>query len=298
MADFSQQESERVRDEANAWIARFAPLILDNEPLTENEVRHRIATSQILQEQGQNLQSRLMAIEESDPDLIKTFRSAVGELESIENEYRIQLGRLVPGDPEGMASLEAVNDRLAERLARKEMGLTGTASMPDVLELKTSPGNIGAALGLGIFGLGWNSFTAVHASFMIGGMYQEFGWAALGLLAFYGIFFTVGFGMWLAAFHAASTEEIHLDGQNLTVIRRLGPITRKRTFLLPDQAEAVLSEMEMPRVGNRQSNRPMPVIQLHDIDGNPIGLGSTSTDVQRRQNLEKINAYLKLHDHA
>lgn len=287
---------EQVRDEAHAWVARFAPLVLGNDILTENEVRHRIATAEVLQEQGKALQDRLASISQTDPELIKTVHSALSELESIETDFRLQLGRLAPGDPAGRASLDAVNERLAERLARKEVGLPTTSTIPDVLELKVSPGNKAAAAGLGIFGLGWNSFTAVHATFMIGGMAQAFGWAALGLLAFYGIFFSVGVGMWIAAYHAAASESIKLEGRKLSVTRKLGPILKTKEYQLPEGAQATISVMDMPRMSNnRGGSKPTPVIQLHDVDGNAIGIGATSTDVQRRQNMDKINSYLKIY---
>lgn len=295
MQGYQESDAEQVRDEANAWVARFAPLLMNTEVLTESEVRERIQDSQRLQSEGHALRARLAAISESDPDLLKTFESAIGQLGSIESDYRKQLAMLKPGDPDGIANLEAVNERLAERMARIEVGLETNATIPDVLEMKVSPGNKAAAIGLGVFGLGWNSFTAFHATLMIGGMYQAFGLAALAMLAFYAIFFFAGIGMWIAAYNAGAAEHIRLEGRELTVTRILGPWRKDRTYKLGLDTTAEISEMQIAQVSSNQtSKKPTPVVQLHDVEGNPIGFGATSTDTQRRQTRDKVNSYLKV----
>ncbi len=295
MPEFHEVEAEQVRDEANAWVARFAPLVMHSEVLTDGEVRERIRDSDRLEKEGRALRSRLSALQDSDPDLIRTFEAAIGQLASIEADYRKQLAMLKPGDPDGIANLEAVNEKLAERMARQEIGAETNATIPEVLEMKVSPGNKAAAAGLGIFGLGWNAFTAVHAFFMIGGMAKAFGWAALFLLAFYAIFFFAGIGMWIAAYNTGASEHIRLEGRDLTVRKTLGPWTSERVFKLAVDDSAEIAEMQLAQVSNHQSSkRPTPVVQLHDIDGKPIGLGATATDVQRRQVRDKINAYLRV----
>lgn len=295
MQGFQESNSEQVRDEANAWVARFAPLVMNSEVLTESEVRERIQDSQRLQAEGKALRSRLSEIAETDSDLIRTFESAIGQLDSIESDYRKQLAMLKPGDPDGIANLEAVNEKLAERMARQEVGLQTNATIPDILEMKVSPGNKAAAIGLGVFGLGWNAFTAFHATLMIGGMYQAFGLAALAMLAFYAIFFFAGIGMWIAAYNAGASEHVRLEGRELTVTKTLGPFRKDRTYKLGPDSTAEIAEMQIAQVSSNQtSKKPTPVVQLHDADGNAIGLGATSTDTQRRQTRDKINAYLKV----
>ncbi|MBC8065666.1 MAG: hypothetical protein H7Y17_12620 [Chlorobia bacterium] len=295
MQGFQESNSEQVRDEANAWVARFAPLLMNTEVLTEPEVRERIQDSQRLQAEGRTLQGRLAEISETDSDLIRTFEAAIGQLDSIESDYRKQLAMLKPGDPEGIANLDAVNEKLAERMARKEVGLDTNAVIPDVLEMKVAPGNKGAAIGLGIFGLGWNAFTAFHATLMIGGMYQAFGLAALAMLAFYAIFFFAGIGMWIAAYNAGASEHIRLEGRELTVTKTLGPWRKDRTYKLGADSSAEIVEMQIAQVSsNKTSKKPTPVVHLHDVDGNPVGLGANATDAQRRQTRDKINAYLRV----
>lgn len=291
----TESNSEQVRDQANAWVAKFAPLVMTSEILTEAEVRERIKSSERLQAEGRYLSSRLSEISETDTDLISTFESAIGQLDSIETDYRKQLGLLRPGDPEGIANLEAINEKLSERLARKEIGLETNATIPEVLELKVSPGNKVAAVGLGVFGLGWNSFTLLHATLMIGGMYKAFGFAAFAMLAFYAIFFMVGIGMWIAAYNSGASESIRLEGRELTVTKVLGPWRKDRTYKLGPKATADIAAMQISQVStNQTSKKPTPVVQLHDVNGNGIGFGASATDALRRETRDKINAYLRV----
>lgn len=262
---------------------------------TEPEVRRRIAECLQLREDGRAIESRLSAISGTDPDLVQTFQKANQQLESIEGDFRRQLGRLAPGDPEGIADLEQINDALAERLARQEIGMGTDTAVPEVLEMKVGSPNTATAIGMGVFGLGWTAFTTLHAVIMIGGMFAAFGWAALALLAFYSIFFLAGFGMLAAAADAASTENIVLEGRQLTVVKTFGPWIRKKTYQLEPQSEATITQMEgtRMRMGNAPA-KPSTVVQFHDVNGNPVGVAAHASDFQRRQVLERVNAYLKL----
>lgn len=268
---------------------------MDESVPTEPEVRRRIQSCLQLRSEGESLKQRLTAISDSDPELVHTFDKASNQLESIEDDFRRKLGKLMPGDPDGIADLDEIKDRLAERLARQEMGLEGESAVPEVLELKVGSPNRTAAVGIGVFGLGWTAFTTFHAIIMIGGMFTAFGWGALALLAFYSIFFLAGFTMLAAAAEAASSEHIVLNGRQLTVVKSLGPWIRKKTYQLPADARAAIAEMEIARVraGNAPA-KPSTVVQVHDVDGNPIGFGANATDFQRRQTVERVNAYLKL----
>jgi len=295
MQSFLDPEKEQIRDEANAWIARFAPLVMSDQVPTEVEVRQRISDCVQLGQQGAELQNRLSSISDDEPDLISTFQKALGQLGSLESDFRKQLARLKPGDPDGIADLNSINEKLAERLARQEVGLDTAQEVPDILEMKVAPGNKAAAAGLGVFGLGWNAFTAFHATMMIGGMSKAFGWAALFMLAFYAIFFFAGIGMWISAFNAGSEEYISLEGRKLTVTRKLGPWVRERHYTLASDCVADIAEMQIAQVNSNQtSKRPTPVVQMFDTEGNPIGIGANATDVQRRQTRDRINAYLRL----
>jgi hypothetical protein len=265
---------------------------------TEAEVKSRIQECLELRRDGEALESRLSAIADSDPELVQTFGQANSQLESIESDFRRQLARLSPGDPDGIADLDQIKDRLAERMARQEIGVQTETAMPSVLEMKVGTGNKAAAIGMGVFGMGWTAFTTIHAILMIGGMFQSFGWLALGLLAFYAIFFLVGFGLLFGAAEAASSERISLDGRKFTVIKSLGPWVRKRDYVLEPNANAIVTEMEMTQVQSSRAPRNTRIIQLHDENGAPISIGANATPVQRELAAQRINAYLKFHPHG
>lgn len=297
MQEFQPQVPQELQNQANAWVARFAPLVMSDGVPTEQDLRDRIRVCQELQSDGLKLKPKFEAIANLDDPVAETFAQALDQLDEIEKEVRRQLGRLKPGDPESVADLDSINEKLAERLARQEMGLEPGLEIPAMLELKVAPGNKAAGIGLGIFGLGWNSFTAVHATFMIGGFSQAFGWAALGLLGFYAIFFAVGIGMWIAAANAASAEYIELNGRELTVRKVLGPWTRIKKYKLGADTKAELGEMVMTQVSNnRSSSRPTPVVMLYDEEGQSIGIGATSSRSQQEATCNKINSYLAQQD--
>lgn len=284
---------DRAVDEANSWVARFAPLIMEDEPLTEADVRKRIDVVRQLRGVGPALRDRLTSVGgPGEQELTSTLGEALEQLDSVERDLRVRLGRLAPGDPTGIVNLDALQDKLAERAARHEVGMMTDLAQPSQLELKISPGSKAAATGIGIFALGWNAFTAVHATFMIGGMFSAFGWPALGLLAFYAIFFAAGGAMAVAALNAASTEEIRIDGMDLSVIRRLGKWERKKIYRLGPESRA---EIGMASSGfNSGNNRsgPRPAIIIPDGEGNQVTLGTSATDMQRNAAIAKINAYL------
>lgn len=165
-----------------------------------------------------------------------------------------------------------------------------------MLKLKLSPGNLAGAAFIGLFGLGWTGFTAFHATLMIGGMFSAFGWPALLLLLFYAIFFAVGFGMFAAAYHAAASEEIELDGRELTVRKTLFGIQREKRYRLPKdaKAEAMAKVMEVENEGFRPTNskKTVSAIVMTDEDGRQITFGSGATELAREKSVERLNAYI------
>jgi hypothetical protein len=284
---------DRAVDEANAWVARFAPLILEEQVLSESDVRKRIETIHQLRGVGPALRDRLDSVGgPGEQELTDTLADAIEQLDSVERDLRIRLARLSPGDPAGIVDLEALKDKLAERAARHEIGMTTELAQPTQLDLKISAGNKAAAAALGIFALGWNAFTAVHATFMIGGMFSAFGWPALALLAFYAIFFAAGGAMAVGALNAASTEEIRVDGLELTVIRKLGRWERRKMYVLAPDSRAEIGVSTSGFNTNNNRNTPKPAIILPDANGNEVTLGTSATDHQRSQAIARINAYL------
>ncbi len=288
-------EPERLRSHAQAWLARFAPLVMDDNLVAEDEeLKSRLHLIETLGSEAIGLQPQLESLSSlDDVELRQTFRRAVTQLESLDVDLRKRLARVAPGDPEGLVDLEALQDRLDERAARQEMGLATTQEIPSVLKMKTAPGSLAGAAFLGIFGLGWTAFTTVHAVLMIGGLAQAIGWFALALLAFYSIFFFVGFGLLWTAFLTASTEEIELEGRILTVRRKFGPIVKVVRHTLAEQTRARIGEGSLgfaPSKGRTQ--KPSPAVVLTDADGKSISIGVLTSEESREDTMQRINAYL------
>lgn len=284
-------DNEPDRDRAQAWVAQFAPLLLDDETLDEAEIRRRLDLIGRLKENAAEVSEGLVALQHvDDHDLVQTFHRAHGQLDSLDVDLRKRLGRLRPGDPQSIADLDALQERLDERAARQEMGLPTDQEIPQILEMRTAPGNPAGAAFLGIFGLGWNAFTTFHAVLMIGGMTKAFGWGALALLGFYAIFFFAGFAMLYGALNMASSENITLHGRNLKVTRKLGPWTRRKSYTLAAEGKASIGETDGLR-GNNQP--PIKAVLLLDDADRPVALASNATPAVKERVRDRINAYLE-----
>lgn len=293
MADNLRQEEDTARDQVNSWVARFVPLVMDNEPRDHLTTRKRLELAEKLHKELDSVtlqSSKLNAVD--DHDLLSTFRMARSQISSLENDLRIRLGKLSPGDPDSLADLDQLQDRLAETAAQIEMGVSTDHPVPEVLEITTSPPNFAAAGGMLIFGLGWTSFTLFHAIFMIGGMWKAFGPAALLLLLFYSIFFAVGFGMFAGAFLAGAQERVTMQNNALTVHRKLGPITTRKTHEIDLKAEAYIGRVENQVKQGNKTIRGKGII-LTKIDGSPVHLAFQTTDSKRKEILKKIQAYME-----
>lgn len=293
--DLSPKEDSQPRELANAWVARFAPLVMGDEALTDQDVRARLALVEELRRQAPGVKSAIGILEGVEYlEIVQTFRNAESQLDSIEADLRKRLARLAPGDPAGLVDLDALQERLSERAARQEMGLPTSTEIPSVLEAKTSPGNPAGAAFMGLFGLGWNSFTAFHATLMIGGMMKAFGLAALALLGFYSIFFAVGIGLLISAFKMAASEFLRLDGHGLTITQKFGPISRTKRYQLDPTSRAAIGEADFG--GFRSSNtrsKTSPALLLVDTQGRQVTFAQTAATTVREQLRDKINAYLE-----
>ncbi|MEI7986129.1 MAG: hypothetical protein WCI55_10915 [Armatimonadota bacterium] len=283
-----------VRDLANQWLAKFAPLISSDEvPYETDTIRHQMSTIAGLKSDAPELLRMLQSLpEDADQRLRQTIVEAINQLDSIEQPLRKQLAKVAPGDPLGVVDVESLQERLAERQAKQEIGVSETSSVPAILEVETSPPNKAIAIGAGIFGLGWTAFTTIHCVFMIGGMYHAFGIAALGLLLFYSIFFMVGFAMLGSSLNSMSTESISLNGRTLIVYRKLGNWTRTKTYQLATDTQASIGK---PQAGTSQSSEgsvPLQTINLTDNRGKGVSIGASTTSEYKQKLSKKINEYL------
>ncbi len=296
---FSQPPNQvptELKGQANAWVAQFAPLVMDDTALTEGEIHQRLRLLDHLRQTGPELKTRLASFEGSyDTQLASTMEHALSQIDSIETDLRKRLARLAPGDPEGIVDLDTLQERLEGRSARQELGVPTDQEIPPVLQLKLSPGNLAGAGFIGLFALGWTGFTTFHAIMMIGGMWQAFGWPSLLLLLFYSLFFGVGFAMFAAAYNAAAQEEIELDGRQLTVRKKLLGIVREKKYTLPEGKDASAKIEDVANNGFRAQGTPrtMTAIVMTDSEGRQITFGAQATQQVREKTVERLNAYIK-----
>lgn len=294
LEDQFENQTEAAREQVNAWVARFVPLVMGADPLDRKTTEDRLALTERLRDEAPEValaSARLDAV--ADHDLLSTFRQARSQLPAIEQDLRRRLGRLAPGNPDSLADLDALQARLAENAAKIELGVPTDHQVPAILAETTSPSNLPAGIGMFIFGLGWNGFTLFHAIFMIGGMWMAFGPLALLLLAFYAIFFAAGFAMWAGAFQAAAEESIQLSGPVLTVTRTLGPIVRQNEHLLDPRSKATIGRFQKTSGDSESRATYGRAVILTDIEGKPVHLAVQTTDARRKDLRDKLNAYLE-----
>jgi hypothetical protein len=288
-----ENDQTAVRDLANQWLARFAPLIsAEQPPFEEAVIRHQIRSVSSLRSDGPEILRLLESLpSESDRQLFATIAEAVDQLESIEKPLRKQLAKVAPGDPLGIVDVESLQDRLAERHAKQEIGISDTNLVPAILEIETSPPNVAAALGAGIFGLAWTGFTTFHCIFMIGGMYKSMGILAFAMLLFYSIFFLVGYAMLAAAANSLGTESIELNGRTLTIRKTLRGWVRTKSHQLSPETHATIGKPQSGVQGSTDS-APLQAINFTDLKGKGISVGASTTYEYKEKLVKKINEYL------
>jgi len=276
---------------ARGWLARYAPFVYGIPETTPDQCRNLVARLRRLRDESAGVLAGLQEAGETagDPELLSTVRHAVSSLDGIEEDLRRRLARLAPGDPDGIVDLDALREKMAERAAREELGVATGTEVPTGFKERITGGNRGAATAAFLFGLAWNSFTLVHATLMIGGMARAFGWIALGLLAFYSIFFFAGFAMWKGAYETACAVDLELDGWELSVVRSFAGRVRRRSWTLGPTSRAVAAGSVLSR---GTGVAPMPSIRVSDKDGNEFDIPG-GFDTVRLHSLERrINAHI------
>jgi hypothetical protein len=290
---------ESLRSEAESWVARFAPLIMTDAEPSPEVVRGRLDTIQDLRRDGGAIWMRLGSLRApEDRELVSTFERAWKQLPSMEDDIRRALARVAPGHPESRVELDALRMRLEEREARQEIGLDTDDLLDDTEEIVTSPTNWltgGSAL---VFGLGWNAFTLFHAVFMIGGMYQAFGPAALLLLLFYSIFFAVGFGMMATAYTNLAETSVTIQDGILRRTRRLWGMTFTKFWELEPGSVATLESPGWGMTQNREDAPPPKQITFTSRQGKPVQVGAPTSERKRDQVLAAVNRRLQADAHT
>jgi hypothetical protein len=289
---FHERRDPHLLDEARAWVSRFAPLVMEEGFLPLEDAKRKLRLVEELQWEAPRLQQGLSGYNGAEYcDLCTTFQRASTQLESLENDLRQQIARLSPGDPDGMADLATLRDRLDERMAKQEMGVSTHTLGP--MQERISHGSVGTAAGLGVFALAMLSFTTFHAIFMIGGMWKAFGPLALLLLGFYSVFFYAAFSMGKNALNLASDEEIQLVDRTLVVRKVFAGRMRERAYRLGAESRAEMSGA-VPQ-WQSGSNPLQPMAVVHDAQGRKIVLGVGASLQERERLVERINGYLRSH---
>jgi hypothetical protein len=286
--------SREAREGANRWLARFAPLLEAQESLTAAECRRRVKLAEELAPQGAAVLRDLEALgSESEAALLTTLRAAVGELGTLEADLRRRLALIAPGDPAGEVDLQAIQAKLAETAARREVGAIVGPGLTPRLQIRSSPANWAAAAGLGVFGLGWTAFTTIHAVLFIGGFWQVIGPFALFFLLFYSMFWAVGGAMLWGAFLSACEENLDLEGLTLTVTRRLAGITWRKEYTLAPKARArrIPSLITQKNQGVRRAPGGMDVA-IQDQHGREARFASGRSADEQERLVARINEYL------
>lgn len=283
---------EVVRD-ANQWLVRFTPLLDESDSLHADECRERLRAIPSLRDSGDRVRLRLQEHgDATDAPLLATLEGAVRELDALEDDLRRRLARLAPNDPQASADLDSIQDRLAAAAAKREVeAVAGPISQnAGGLEVRTSNANWGAALFMALFSFGWLSFTTVHAFMMLGEMRQSLGWAALGLLGFYAIFFAVGIGMAWGAVLSASDEHLTVEGDELVLTRKLlGLVWRKRHALGDDSRAEIGHNVTRSDSGSSISS----YAYVMNAQGREIKFGVGRPEPELKRVVSQLNEYLE-----
>ena len=283
---------QELKNEVQAWLASFTPLVMNREAHTESEVMQRLGLILELKKNGPLLKMRLGDMGYEEQELADTFRRAWEQLPSLENDTRLLLGKIRPGDPRGLPDLDALQDRLDEREARQEIGAPTTVLPDSVVEETASPKQVAAAIAQLSMAGGVLAFTTFHMIAMIWGMSQAFGPLAFLLVFFYSIFYFGAFAMVSSAFKAGAEEKVKLNGRTLTITRTLGPIEQVKDF--------VIAPNSLPRIGrpnlvvsSKNGQMPQTAILLTEVTGKEVSFGMGMTHEMRERLRDKISTYLK-----
>lgn len=289
--------TDEQRRQLNAWLARFAPLVMEpgpEEAFDERRIESRLAVLKELRAQARGLlETAPEPADAEGQELVGTFRKAFGQLDSIEQDLRSQLARFSPGHPEGLVDLDELQMRLAEREAKQEVGLPTGVGVPEVLELQTQSPNMAKAGMLGCMATGVSAFTLFHAALMIGGMFRAFGVLAFALVFFYAVFWFFCYKMFQAAKFAASEERIEMDGDRLKVVRTALGMSSETLHLINLSVPAVVGPSQT-FVSSHNNAPPSTAVTLTDVDGNPVELAFNSPAPMQQQIADRLNAYMRL----
>lgn len=255
--------------DAYQWMTRMSPLVLDTLPSTKTAAKRHLADLQQQLQTGQQLQ-RDIATAGLNPTIVTSIDEAIRHLPDMIRDAEAHITYLETGAANAEDAAEQLREKLARRAAQTEVDDIIGKGFEQPLEATTRHRNIPAAIGAGIFGIAWTSFTTVHAFFMIGGMMQAFGWAALFLLLFYSLFWAVGLGMLATAAASLGTEKIDLFDGTLTSTFNLFGYKRVKKIAIDASYRARVVKVTWNGVQMQSNNRrgaPQWCIEVRDTAG-------------------------------
>jgi hypothetical protein len=261
----SDKSTAQLELDAYQWMTRMSPLVLDTLPSTKsaaqrhlNDLKQQLQTGLVLQQSIQNI--------DLNPSIVTSIGEALRHLPGMIADAEAQLRFLETGAANAEDAAEQLREKLARRAAQSEVNDIIGKYIDQPFQAITRQRNIPAAIGAGIFGIAWTSFTTVHAFFMISGMMQAVGGAALFLLLFYSLFWAVGIGMLVTSVASLGTEKIeYYDGTLTTTFSVFGYQKRRIIHLDTSFRPRVVKATWGPMV--QQSNRratPQWCIEVRD----------------------------------
>lgn len=294
--DYSEDELVEARREANSWLSRLDPIVNLSSETTLKDLERHLKTLRELSKTGPAVLDRLShSATAEDSSLLTTLRSGQSHLSIIEEGVRSKLAALRPGHAQGQVDLDRLSAKLTEIAAHEEMDSTLLLSEP--LKIQAHQGSIAAAMGIGVFGMGWTAFTTVHAFFMIGGMFKSFGFMALFLLLFYSIFFLVGFGMLAGAWYALWTVDVEIDGNTLRETRTFRGMRKEKTYrLTPNTVVEIGYPKKLPFgiSANNKNQSGKKALVIRDPEGWEYTMGLTWDHAEKKKRLAQIEARIRL----
>jgi len=255
--------------DAYQWMTRMSPLVLDTPPSTKSAAKRHLADLQQQLQTGRLLQQDITTAE-LNPSIVMSINEAIRHLPDMIRDAEAHITYLETGTANAEDAAEQLREKLARRAAQSEVDDIIGKGFEQPLQATTRHRNIPAAIGMGIFGIAWTSFTTVHAFFMIGGMMQAFGWAALFLLLFYSMFWAAGFGMLATAAVSLGTENIDLYDGTLTSTFSLFGYKRVKKIAIDTSYRARVVKVTWNGIQMQNSNRrgaPQWCIEVRDTAG-------------------------------
>ena len=255
--------------DAYQWMTRMSPLVLDTLPSTKTAAKRHLADLQQQLQTGRTLQQAIAGMG-LNPSITTSIDEAIRHLPDMILDAEAHITYLETGAANAEDAAEQLREKLARRAAQTEVNDIIGKEIEQPLEATTRHRNIPAAIAMGIFGIAWTSFTTVHAFFMIGGMMQAFGWAALFLLLFYSMFWAVGFGMLATSAASLGTETIDLYDGTLTSTFNLFGYKRVKKIAIDTSYRAKVVKVTWGGIQMQNSNRrsaPQWCIEVRDTAG-------------------------------